>query len=202
MSHSLSELEAVKDDQIGALAQGLWNIVNPLIPLADYNIDAASMTVWQNAITAYKPSVAAPRIAITHKATITKDLKTLFAEGSEICKEILDAVAIVFKKTQPHYYSDYKKARIIVDSGGGKTRVISTCKSKGTGQPIYKMRLTVNEQGIQAFSDVNGKLVRTVKHGTMTCTGEAEGYVSETKPAFVVKLGETVVKDFELEKVV
>lgn len=201
MSYSLSDLKQVKDDQIGALAQGLWKIVNPLVPLTSINIDAASMTKWQNDINAYKPSVAAPRIAITHKASLTQDVKTLLKQGNVILKNLLDPVSIVFKPLQPHYYSDYRKARIIVNSGGGKTRVTGTGKTKGTGQPIYKMRVTVNEQGIQAFTDVDGKFVRTVKPDTITCTAEAANHVSKTTDAFKVKPGETVVKDFELEPI-
>ena len=200
MAYSLRNLKRVKDDEIGALAQGLWKIVNPLVAsLGDYGIAAAGMTAWQNAINNYKTSVASPRIAITHKATITKELKKLFAEAGDILKKIVDPLAIVFKNGgNGHYYNEYLKARIIVNSGGGKTRVTGTGTSKSTGNPIYNMKITVNEQGIQAFTDVNGKYVRTVKHGTMTCTAEAPGCVSETTAPFVVKLGETVVKDFEL----
>ena len=199
MNYTLRGLKGVKDDEIGALAQGLWKIVNPLVAsLGDYGITGPHMVVWQTAINRYKPSVAAPRIAITHKATITKELKKLFAEANEILKKTLDPLAIVFKNGNEHYYNDYLKARIIVNSGGGKTRVTGTGTSKSTGEPIYNMKITVNEQGIQAFTDVNGKYVRTVAHGTMTCTAEATGFVSQTTAPFVVKLGETVVRDFAL----
>ncbi len=124
MNLTLSDLNAIQDDEIGQAAQALLNIVNTLpATIADYGITGAIITAWQSAINNYLPSIAKPRVAITHRASLTEDLKTLFSEANTIAKKILDPISITFKTTNPHYYTDYINARTIVDAGTGTTRV-------------------------------------------------------------------------------
>lgn len=199
MNYSLTDLKAIQDDEIGQIAQSLLNIVNPLVPaLADYGITPAIINTWQAAINNYIPSIAKPRIAITHRASLTEDLKTLFSEANAILKKILDPLTINFKTTSPHFYTDYLNARIIVDAGTGTTRVKGVCTHSLTGDPIYNVKVRMNEPALEVHTDVDGLYEQPLSPATVTCTVTADGFQPQTTPAFAVPAGATITKDFSL----
>ena len=199
MNLSLSDLKAIQDDEIGQDAQALLNIVNTLPgTITDYGITGAIINAWQAAINNYLPSIAKPRVAITHRASLTEDLKTLFSEANTIAKKILDPLAITFKITYPHYYTDFLNARTIVDAGTGTTRVKGICTHAATGDPIYNVKVRMNEPALEVHTDVEGLYEQPLSPATITCTVTADGFQPQTTPAFAVPSGATITKDFSL----
>ena len=199
MDLSVSELREKNDDQIGQDAQTLLNIVNPLVPeLVDVGITPAIITSWQVDINNYLGALANPRIAITHRASLTAELVTLFGEANEILKKILDPISISFKAANPHYYSDYKKAREIIDRGKGTTRVKGICTGPD-GEPIFNVTVKINEQDLQATTDVDGLyILKPEAPATITLTASGDGLISQTTPPFEVKKGDSIIKNFVL----
>ncbi|MBI3502976.1 MAG: carboxypeptidase regulatory-like domain-containing protein [Bacteroidetes bacterium] len=199
MKYSPSDLKRIQDDQIGQIAQNLLNIVTPLLPqLSAYGITQATLNSWQGAINNYMPSIEKPRNAIAHRTTLTTDLSDLFTEANTILKNTLDATSITFKTSASDYYRDYKKAREIIDTGKGHTRIKGKCTHALTGSAIYNVKVRVNEQAIETNSDVDGLYEQHLKPATVTCTISADGFQTQTTPPFAVDRGATLTKDFAL----
>lgn len=201
MDLSVTDLRRLNDDQIGQDAQTLLGIVNPLIPeLDDVGITPAIITSWQGDITNYLNALANPRIAITHRASLTGELVTLFEEANKILKKVLDPISISFKAENPHYYTDYQKAREIIDRGKGTTSVKGMCTGPD-GEPIFNVTVKINEQDVQTTTDVDGIYLLKPEAPatiTITLTVSGDGIESQTTPPFEVKKGESIIKNFVL----
>jgi len=199
MDYSLSDLRRILDDKIALTAQNLLNIVNPLVPsLADYGITPANITAWQTAINNYKLSVSKPRVAVVHRKTLTAELVTLFSQASHICTDTLDPLAENFKTPQPHYYSDYKSCREIINLGTAATRVIGICTDQ-LGNPIYAVAAKINELDLTALSDVAGNYAHEdPTPSTCTMTFSKSGFTPITTAPFEIKSGQTITKDITL----
>ncbi len=201
MDLSVTELREKNDDQIGQDAQTLLGIVNPLVAeLDDVGITPAIIASWQVDITNYLAALANPRIAITHRASLTGELVTLFEEANKIIKKVLDPISISFKAENPHYYTDYQKAREIIDRGKGTTHVKGTCTGPD-GEPIFNVTVKINEQENETTTDVDGLYILTPQLTatiTITLTASGDGLESQTTPPFEVKKGDSIIKNFVL----
>jgi len=205
MNLSVTELRETNDDQIGQKAQTLLNIVNLLIAvLADYGITPAIILSWQQDITNYLNALANPRMAVVHRATLTGELVTLFSEANAILKKTLDPISISFKAANPHYLSDYQKAREIIDLGTGTTRVKGICTLLSPdGEPVYNATVKINEQNIETTTDVLGlyALEPDTAPATITLTISGATIQTQTTPPFEIKQGESIIKNFVLQPI-
>ncbi|MBI4931009.1 MAG: hypothetical protein HY841_09625 [Bacteroidetes bacterium] len=202
MNLSITDLRDTNDDQIGQKAQTLLGIVNNLVgSLGDYGITPATINSWQQDINNYLNVALDPRLAITHRATLTAELVTLFSEANKILKKILDPISISFKASNKHYLSDYEKAREIIDLGKGTTRI----KGKITmlsadGEPAYNKTVRINEQNVEVKTDVEGLFVHEPEApATVTMTVSGDGSEDQTTPPFAFKKGDTIIKNFVLQ---
>jgi hypothetical protein len=205
MNLSITDLRETNDNQIAQTAQTLLGIVNGLVAsLNTYGITPATITSWQQDINNYLNVALNPRIAITHRATLTEELVTLFKEANTILKKTLDPISISFKPANKHYLSDYEKAREIIDLGKGTTR----CKGKCTmlsadGEPVYNVKIKINEQNVEVATDVDGLYVHEPQApATITLTVSSDGIQTQTTPPFEVKKGDSVIKNFVLQPTV
>ena len=204
MNLSQTEIRDKHDNQIGQDAQTLHGIVTPLVPaLAPYGISPAIMLSWQNAINAYQLVLANPRIAVVHRATLTGELVTLFAEANKILKKTLDPISISFKIPNPHYYEDYVKAREIIDLGKGTTTVKGKCTLlSADGLPVYNVTVKINEQDKQTTTDVDGLFnLNPDAPATITLTLTSDTTQPLTTPPFEIKKGESIIKNFILQPI-
>jgi hypothetical protein len=100
--------------------------------------------------------------------------------------------------------SDYEKAREIIDLGKGTTR----CKGKCTmlsadGEPVYNVKIKINEQNVEVATDVDGLYVHEPQApATITLTVSSDGIQTQTTPPFEVKKGDSVIKNFVLQPTV
>jgi len=203
MNYSLTDLREKNDAQLGPDAQTLLNIVNPLVAsLADYGITPAIILSWQTDIDNYLNVLANPRMAVVHRATLTGELVTLFSEANTILKKTLDPISISFKAANPHYLSDYQKAREIIDLGAGTTSVKGICTLLSPdGEPVYNATVKINEQDIETTTDVDGFFILEpdTAPATITLTISGTGIQSQTTPPFEIKQGESIIKNFVLQ---
>ncbi len=120
--YSLSDIQRIKDDTMQGFCDYRISLVNDNIAsLADYGIDAAAVTAWQDALDAYTAVLETPREAINARHLHTEALKTLFSNTGSLFKSQLDPLMMVFKLSDPDLYAAYKQARIIIDRGGSTT---------------------------------------------------------------------------------
>jgi len=64
-------------------------------------------------------AIGSPRVAQVAKSTATDMLAAEFTRADMILNDRIDGLVEQFKDSGTTFYSDYKKARRIVDTGGG-----------------------------------------------------------------------------------
>ena len=83
---------------------------------AKYNVSGADETALHDALAEFALVQTKPRQGLAASASATTDLVTLFAELDVILNEQLDPLMATFRFTQPTFFAEYEKARVIVDS--------------------------------------------------------------------------------------
>lgn len=119
-----SEFTRARDDQRDDIAQRIHNLANANIAsLAPYGVTAATLTALQTRIDTYVNAIGKPRAEQVKKSTATDLLQAEFARVDMILEDRIDGLMEQFKEPNPTFYSDYQKARIIVDNTGGSAEV-------------------------------------------------------------------------------
>lgn len=202
LDYTPSQLRDIPDDSINGTAKNLLDLVNPIIAeLAGYNLSPETVTEWQTAIGAHKP--AAPRVAISHRASLTSEIEEKIDEIRTHYEQTLDPISISFKKDNLHYYKDYKNARKIINLGTRSTRVtgfVVYTTLAGETKPVVGATVKLNTANLTATTDINGKYVidEKVPIGIDTATVTADGFQSQTSEPYDLKLGTTETLNFEL----
>ena len=119
--HSYSQLMKVRDAKLLNISGLVYNIAdNILTDLADYDVDAAVMTSFQNAIDLFAEKSPEPREATEVKKTNNAKIKDLASKATDLLKNEIDN----YVANLPDTYSDFKKTytggRIIVDRHGSR----------------------------------------------------------------------------------
>lgn len=198
---SPSEIGKIPDDSINGTAKNLLGLVNPFIAeLAGYNLSPETVAEWQGAIDKHKP--AAPRVAISHRASLTSEIEEKIDEIRNHFNQTLDLIVIGFKKDNLHYYKDYKNARKVIDLGRRTTRVtglVVTTTPEGETKPVVGATVKLNTANLTTTTDINGKyVIEKVPIGIDTATVTAPGFQDQTSEPYDLKLGTTVTLNFEL----
>lgn len=109
------DILAVKDcDAIYDIAN---NLVTTKPAIAAYQINAAKVSALRTSIDNYTASIATPRDATVSRATSTGELKALFRKFDNLLKNRIDNLMKMYRVSHPTFYSDYIRARMIIDLG-------------------------------------------------------------------------------------
>ena len=118
-----SKMTGGRDTQAADIARNIHaDATANLANLADYGVTAPTLTALLAKITAYAASLSKPRDAIASGSTATTQLAAEFAAATAALHAQMDPFLPQFATAHPTFVADYKNARIIVDSGGGKAK--------------------------------------------------------------------------------
>jgi hypothetical protein len=107
-----------RDDMRDDIAQQIHDLGNTNVAqLAPYGVTAATLTALQTRIDAYRAAIGSPRTARAQKSTATDLLATEFDRADMILGDRIDGLIEQFKSSGTTFYSDYKNARKIVQTG-------------------------------------------------------------------------------------
>lgn len=218
--YSLSDIQRIKDDTMQGFCNYRITLVNDnLAAMADFGLDAAAITDWQNALNAYAAAVERPRQAINARSLHTQRLKTLFSETSALFSETLDPLMLQFKITQPEIYAGYRQARIIIDRGGtnsggngAQTITLSgNVRNEQTMAPIESATVVFvsadDTLALNTQTDQSGNYTLTIRPNASnttiqgTLTASAQNY-SEQSTEIEATPGNSYVNDFSLNPLV
>jgi hypothetical protein len=212
--YSLSDIQRIKDDTMQGFCEYRIGLVNDnLVALADYGIDATTVTAWQDALNAYTPVLESPRQAINNRVLHTQNLKTIFTDTGKLFTEQLDPLMMVFKSTDPNIYSAYKQARIVIDRkgpGGGTdpnppvdAKLSGIITDGATLTPLFEVSVTLtpsaaNATPITVLTKANGQyLFSNLTPGDFGLLAEKPGYDSVSNPV-TLGSGQSAVLDFQM----
>lgn len=201
LNYNFSQIADVQDESIADWAQERLDLINPLVPLADYGVDAAVITTWQSAIDAYRPLAAAPRNFTVQRTGHTLNIELLIKETNDHLRGTLDKLMNVIRFSQPIVYNNYRKARVIVDAGKGHTTnnnptptpspipvpilLEGTVVDANTLAAISNatIKLQNNQGELVTVTDVNGHYglsFEITEPFSASLTTEIEGYLSQS----------------------
>ena len=112
----------LSDNAALALARRILDLVHQYAgELANYGIDEAEITALGNAIEAFHTLIAKPMDTIGERKQKTTNLAQLFAGLDSTFYDRLDKLMVLFKKSAPEFYGEYRTARNIIFQNEGKS---------------------------------------------------------------------------------
>lgn len=89
---------------------------NAKVLAAKYNVSASDLTAFKTAIQEFTSVQPKPRQGLAASASATAELVELFAAVDKVLQEQIDPLVEKFKQSNPAFYNEYQKARVIVDN--------------------------------------------------------------------------------------
>lgn len=175
------KLRQVADTAVKDYAQIVYDRAQPIVAsLATYGITAATQTALLAAITAYNASIGKPSVSRTESSQTTKQLETLF-KTAETALANMDAAVEIVRISQPAFYTGYKNARKVVETGIGSLAVKGLVTDATTGEPVKGATLSF------AFDGNNGmaKAAKSATESVVKKTAEKGGFNIKSLPSGV-----------------
>lgn len=201
MNYSITELRRIGDETIVPFTDNIVLLVTPLlVSLAPFGINPPAMAALATAKTNYANFISIPRMAVTAKAAQTEALPIFFTQGTNICRKILDPIAVTLKAANTDWYNQYQNVRKIINTSQGTTSLEGIVTRQSDSSPLYNVEVKVNELNLIIHTDVNGFYrFAPIKRGTYTITFTLSGYVTITLGAFEIKMGHNITKNISLQ---
>ena len=112
-----SDLDRARETDVEALVKPVIELARAeLDALADYGISEAMLTETETSLDNFKALIGRPRTIRNQAFAAMNLLEELFDAANNLLKNKLDPVMIRFKFTNTDFYSEYERARNIVDS--------------------------------------------------------------------------------------
>jgi Carboxypeptidase regulatory-like domain len=171
-----------------------------LAQLANYSLDASTLSDLQTAIQAYQAQIAKPRTSKSTAKTATSNLLDLFKTTSKLLRERLDRDIEVFKRTQPDFYKQYFIARQIVKTTKSKLALRIQVKEADSGIPLPNAIIQLGEGNESKKTTEQGRCqVKNLPVGTYQLSFEKKGYLSQNLQINIIE-GETTEVSVEMGK--
>lgn len=103
--------------------------------LAGYGITAGSQAALLSAIEAYGAALAKPRLGTTVTRQATQRLEQLFKQAYAALEK-MDAAVEIVRLTESSFYSGYRTARKLVNTGSGSLTLKGMVTDSTTGEPL------------------------------------------------------------------
>ena len=139
---SRSQIARQREVEVVNLCQTLWELgTEHAGPLSEkYHVDAADLQSLKTAITDFAEVQPKPRQGKAAVSAATAELVSLFEKLDGVLHNQLDPLIEKFKTTEPAFYTEYKKARAIVDNAathetGTDTNVVNASTSTPESTP-------------------------------------------------------------------
>lgn len=208
------KLRQVADTAVKDYAQIVYDRAQPIVAsLATYGITAATQTALLAAITAYNASIGKPSVSRTESSQITKQLETLF-KTAETALANMDAAVEIVRISQPAFYTGYKNARKIVETGIGTLAVKGLVTDAKTGEPVKGATLSFaldgnngmaktakasTESVVKKTAEKGGFNIKSLPSGMYTVTIKKVGYADQVATVAVAD-GELTEVNIQLSK--
>jgi len=178
---------------------------------AAFGVNAALLTEVETTTGAYFDAIPMPRLSISDKKALNKDLKDLQKKCDENL-EVIDAIVDTVKDEQASFHAEYFNVRKIIDSGKRHLAVIIQVNEAGSGAGIKSVKLEISGQAepgtkegtdltktVKRTSDMGGCRIKGLQNGTYTLKASKVGYAVQTATMYVNE-GELTRVMMELSK--
>ena len=208
-----SDLKLAADTSLRDNAQGIYNRAQTnLAALAAYGLTAATQTTLLNAINAFVASIPKPRLGTADKKLSTLQVKNGFV-AADGALENIDMLVDILKLSQPNFYSNYKTARKIIETGTSTLSIKGQVIDAITGEPIKGVKVTFSldttttkskatsivETVVKKTAEKGGFIIKSIPEGMYQVTLSKNGYTEQVE-TLAVSDGELSVLNIKLSR--
>ena len=213
VKYSASDLKKARDTEVVGICNTIYNKANEnAAALVSYGVPGEMISELEEVIAIYSATQANPKAAISQTKTATQNLARLFKEADILLTKRMDLDIELFKTSNPDFYSQYKTARIIIETGNRVSSVLGSVTNAGSGEPVPGVTFTfVSETAgmlkaagaatakpmVKKSSD-KGKFRATLPENTYRVTVSKIGF-KQQEVVINVANGETTKLNIELE---
>jgi hypothetical protein len=213
VKYTESELKKSADTILKDRCQVIYDRANAnLAALATYGVTAAILTNLLNALNSYNTSIPKPRLGIADKKLATEQLAILLKSVDDNLAKI-DALVEIVRVTQANFYSEYKNARKVVETGVGSLSVKGKITDSVSGVGLKGATITFTADAgtkttkagsdlatkVKKSADMGGFNIKSLSEGSYNVTISKPGYKDAVVTVYVTN-GELSVVDVQLEK--
>ena len=192
-----SDLKKSSDQKLVSSCRVICENANNCVDsLTEYGVNAAMITNLQNMINDFNYTIPKGRLSKTDSGEATKRLSDLFKTLRTNWAKI-DTLVEIVRTSQPHFYNEYTKVRMVIETGRGSLALKVKTINAQSGKPEPNVTLIL----MPASADLKmitasgkGKIMKkTAKAGGCNYKNIADGTYSidAKKPGFKV-VNETV----------
>lgn len=170
-----------------------------LANLTDYSVNADTLLELQNAIQSYIEQLPKPRTSQASSKTATDNLTQLFLDTSALLRERLDRDIIVFQKSHPDFYTQYKSARRVIQSN--RTKLSLKVEVREADSQLYLPNVQIHIVGSKTKKKTGAKgkcQFKNLAQGKYQLTIDKAGYIAQTATVNIID-GEMVKLLIEME---
>lgn len=207
-----NDLYKVSGDMLADRCTKVADVATALgVKLTGYNVTPVIVTDFRTLIGGFSELISAPRMDITARAAIKKDMENIIREIRALLNDKMDLSMNSIKKSEPEMYNAYTSARVVVDLKGKRnvkhpvsdtTGMISgTLTDSEIGDPIADAIVQLDGTDEATTTDEDGEFIfDTVAAGTANIVCTKELYKNLNLTGIVVKAGEETEVEGVMEK--
>lgn len=207
-----SAVQYAKDSDLCDMATNLYNAALPYKDeMGSYLLAAKDVDELNTNIMAYKKAIPGKRVATGASSAAKEAMGLLFEETDLLLKDEMDYMMLIYRDSNPIFYSKYRTARAILDLGHGKKRIKdnATIENKAiiTGfvydvdskEKLAGAKVLIEGTNIWMLTDSHGKYLITLLPETYTIHAEKEMYIAVNE-SVILKMGDTLDLDLGIKK--
>ena len=210
--YTASDMHQARDTDIVGICELILSKANSnLDNLAGYDVTQEMLNDLEKAITAYTSVVTKPQTTKAILKNATQNIARYINEADKLLTTRLDLDIEVFKNTKSDFYSQYKTARIIINTGRQTTSLIVTVVDvNGIPVPKASAIITKDISSSKSKDIINEISKKTGVKGVFHIINLAEdnykvtvnkiGYAEKTQTFSIVN-GETTKLKFILQSI-
>ena len=213
---SESDFKNASDSELETFAQSTYDTVQAHSgDLGSYDITEDTQTALLKAITDFRTAIPTPRNGAIGTKLSTEQIAKAFATTDEALDNI-DALVEIVRISQPEFYSGYKSARKLIDTGAGSLQAKGFVTDAGTGKGLKGVTLSFaqnsNSNGLmkatasssaevveKKTANKGGFNIKSLAEGTYTVTARKNGY-ADVVTTIAITNGELTELNVELVK--
>jgi len=196
-----TDLSRARDNELPGMSSRVHQAANDNnAALVAYGVTAGMITDLSAAIDDFVKDIGAPRAALTDTSAATKELVPVYEDTNKLLEEQLDKGMELFRLPAGNFYTQYGKARSIVNSPTGKRSLEVHFSNHDGGNALEHAKVTVDKNISRRSSTLGNIRVQNLTEGTHHLHASLPGF-PDFDTDFNVINGETTKLTVKMAKV-
>ena len=198
VNYNPTDLKQIKQEMLLTVASSIYDLALQYKGEMDaYGISGTVIGSIPGMIDNFSTAIPTPRIEHAARKAAGQTIVALISETSGLLKSQMDKTALILKRDNPSFYSEYRTARKIVQPGVIHTSIHGNVQNGK--KPVYRAFVEIEELGLTVYSSLEGVFdSNKIKNGIYNIRVGATGFITQQFSNVEVKLGKAVKLDVML----